>query len=786
MSIQQISPDQLELFTIKTNPSRGFSSGSNGVTGSVYVFARRSSFEKEPSPLAAFAESKYNDSDLESVRKNIVADSRNTTNISSKISSYLTSVNTQAASARKFATLDIQRIIPPTDFGQDSLKKLFIKDTLNSYYRTVSPSSHWATTNYWSLNFFTASSITQQPVLIYPDNQNAVNSGYIAGNYPIPGEFTFDFYIKPRYTIGAPGLEFKAGTICHLSSCYAVSLVTGSSKDPLGYSNGFRILLQLSQSANISPSLASPGNSPNNLIFLSDDNSLKKDSWHHVIVRWGTSALNNGTGSFVIDGQTRGTFVIPSSSVCLSISSSLANPSALFVGNFYEGNNQGTNAIARFFALDVATRDGVTMLDPTPSVDAPANYKFQHPLNAELHDLSIKRYYMVDSDIDFSSSKGPVDLSFYKVAFYLPPLFTNVAPVRKFVGTYGGVPQTPFFSADGTTEHPFNVAMSFGVGGHYMNIENFVCDLANRNWPRLLNLTASEIFTNALTPESADVINYKSAGTTARNLLVLPCDDGNFYPNYNVLAWQGKTSVYGDDIVVGDYSLINLNNMVSSSTSHNGIISSTGSLFNTFAGSSPESSSLDPGATFAIYQRTRDASSNEVVIFDISNLYYGNRINPGSVVLTDAAISSSAGRVSITLKDDGLGNLYRCDTNTSASTWNSVGNVYYNEGLILVKNPSLFFFGKDQFSLTFDGEQNIHVMKINAFIRADQLNSSSNPSYLPVSASGYPNDPNQKFVYITNVNFHDENMNVVAKSQLAQPLIKRDGDKYLIKFKLDF
>jgi hypothetical protein len=42
------------------------------------------------------------------------------------------------------------------------------------------------------------------------------------------------------------------------------------------------------------------------------------------------------------------------------------------------------------------------------------------------------------------------------------------------------------------------------------------------------------------------------------------------------------------------------------------------------------------------------------------------------------------------------------------------------------------------------------------------------------------------FVYISGLNFHDENMNVVAKARLAQPIIKREGDKILFKVALDF
>jgi hypothetical protein len=47
MAIQRINPDDIEVFTLTTNPPRTFSSSSQGVvSGTLHVFARRSPFEK--------------------------------------------------------------------------------------------------------------------------------------------------------------------------------------------------------------------------------------------------------------------------------------------------------------------------------------------------------------------------------------------------------------------------------------------------------------------------------------------------------------------------------------------------------------------------------------------------------------------------------------------------------------------------------------------------------------------------------------------------------------------
>ena len=66
------------------------------------------------------------------------------------------------------------------------------------------------------------------------------------------------------------------------------------------------------------------------------------------------------------------------------------------------------------------------------------------------------------------------------------------------------------------------------------------------------------------------------------------------------------------------------------------------------------------------------------------------------------------------------------------------------------------------------------------------INSSSNPNFLPVSASLLEQDAGNDLVYITGVNIHDENLNVIMRANLAQPVVKRLTDEYMFKIKMDF
>lgn len=786
MSIFRIGKDQLEHFTIVANPYQTFVSSSLGATGSVYVLPRRSDSQKDVGPSSAFVDTRNNDSSVDGILETIRNSSD--TNIFRKMNSYMTAVNQKASPVRNRRQLDILRFVPSYAYTADTTAKLLIKNKLMPWYRTVRPSYQWGYTNYHSVNFFTSSKVPENTALLYPNVFDASN--YASGTYNVTGAFTFEMYLNPRYTSdkGESFASFKAGTILHYSSTYALSVITGSSRDVRGFPDKFRLLLQLSSSAEVSPSVASPA--PGNLIFTSDDNVLNRNSWHHVVVRWGTSAINAGTGSFLVDGRSVGNFVIPSRSIALG-NNLVEYPDFLSVGNFYEGTNGGSSAQSRFFGSDVASRDGLVSLD-SAGFDFPNSYRFNHPLNAEIHDLSIRNVYLNDTQVDASMGRGISNLD--NVLFYLPPFFTKESPLRQFVGTYGGVPTTPFFERNDTTQDPFNVDFSFGVGGHYLNLENFTKDFASGRFPRLLNLTAT-ILTGTTTARSANDYLYDQPTVVKRNLTILPCDDGNFLPNFFLLGNHSSgSSKQRDAVGAFDPSFISLENMLSGVMLYDALVSvDSGSLFDSMIGAGPENGKVnirprrgtrDRGLT--IYQRTRDASSNEVAMFDISNLFYGGRIMPGSFTLSDSNVTGSDSKISITLKDDGFGGLYRADSFTPHATWSHIGNVLYEDGFAVVKTPEIPFFGKSGYTVDFRGEQEIHVLKVNVMALPATLNSSSNPTYVPISASFAPNDDDQKFVYITNVNLHDENLNVVMKAQLTQPIVKRSRTKLLFRLRHDF
>jgi len=854
MSVINVSSDSFETSTIVTTPYRTFTSSSIGVDGSVKVFSRLSSVEKEttsyrrvfddtndkPDPVA--------DSNFDTQYQNILTSARNrrssggSKDISSVMSQYFDLVKSTPTKPNQ--VLEITRITPTPKLTRNTLTKNIIKNNLFDFYRHQYSNLDWSYNNYHSLNFFSVGSSSLGPgnsvvytqlvptssVLLFPNisDTSVAAAGRASGSYCLSGSFSFDFHINPRYNRDDIDFgHFKAGTIFHLSSSYALSLVTGSLKDHNGLPVGFRLQLQLSHSADYTPSSVIPGPYPRDLVFLSDDNSLTWNNWHHVVVRWGTNLINNGTGSFVIDGQNKGYFVVPSGSITpKTYTFPRKDPSVLCVGNFYEGYNTGSASQEYFFSANNSLRDGVVALTSEEAPDPDHTY-FRHPLKAEIHDLMIRRYYMSNVEVFATSSTGPGSEAIYErdIAFYLPPYFVEDTPIRRDIGdgSGGGVLQTPFYAFNGTTDDPFNVSMAFGVGGHYINLENFVKDFASNRFPRLLHLTASVIdyTTDAL---EANYFVYNDQKARKRNLTILPCDDGMYSPNYEILRHEKLLNKFVDQYGYFDETKISLDNLVTESARTGRSLSDDeNATYEDFQqqiiGPTPENPGYQPGAAvnaykkylagftagegsdwpgdrgvqkgvpLTIYKRLQDPSSDQITIFNISNLYYGNKISPGTFVIRDSSLSGSYGRIGITLRDDGFGGLYRDDSNTPTNKQNTVGNIFYNEGLVLIKNPHLNFFGKDSYEIEFKGIKHVYSTKYEILAPQSLLNSSSNQSYIDnkdtLKASSNPNDKDS-FVYISGMYFHDENMNVVAKAKLAQPIIKREPDKILFKVAFDW
>jgi hypothetical protein len=162
----------------------------------------------------------------------------------------------------------------------------------------------------------------------------------------------------------------------------------------------------------------------------------------------------------------------------------------------------------------------------------------------------------------------------------------------------------------------------------------------------------------------------------------------------------------------------------------------------------------------------------------VSNIFYGNNINENSLEIKEDSYLGIS-KIKMTLKDNGEGVLYRADSKTKNAEWAKVGNLYKNEGFITILSPALHRFGKNDFSLSFEGKQNVFIYKVSAILPGGKVNKSVNKSWQKA-------EENKEFVYITDVNLHDNNYNIVMKAKLAQPIYKGKNDKFMIRLKYDF
>lgn len=630
------------------------------------------------------------------------------------------------------------------------------------------------------------------------------------GHYAPSDVFTFDFWLKPRTPQNVPNEPVSPGTILHMSSCYAISIATSSLLGLDGYVDYHRLVLQFSQSAEIPPNSISVNNE-GNINFSSEvlgsmtqsqfaltkgkniwtsKPSLKDNYWNHISVRWPGGFSNGGTGSIWINGNLD--TYISSSEISLMHpffeSVNINEPDALFVGNFYEGSNNGLSAIQRFFNLNTAEKEGLT---PYLAYDSdPSGFKLRHSLWGEVHDIKIYNKYKLDHEVLNIMRNGRSNIE-EGLLFCLPPFFTKETRTRQIL-------QTPFFSAMGSTNDPFNVSLSFGVGGFETNLENFVKEFVTNEYPRLYKMTSSLQEDAVPEPLTANDIMYGEQygrGCNRRRIYsVLPNDNGRFFPRYELLnTGADGESKFVDSFGARRMDLISLEDMVSTASLIMGPqtvsnLSAAGgtTLFQEIEGASPEDPGVAPGSVLTVLRRTGDPSSNELVIFDISNMFYGDRILPKSLVMRDNDPIYIDAELRFTIRDDGRGSLYRADAESKHAEWNNVGNVLYEEGLIVIKSPALRMFGKEGYTIEFRGERNIYVLEFSIPLERNELNVSSNSTYKDMRPTENANETAERFVYVTGINLHDDNLNVVARANMSQAVVKRDNDRMVVKLRMDF
>jgi len=711
--------------------------------------------------------------------------------------------------------LNCSRTVPGTDFAAKAYrKKEIIRNILEPAYEVGRPGFKWAYGNFNCLNLFKTNS-TAIPSIVY----NSPSNRYLPSS-----SLQIDFRLKVgRY-------PSEAGTVLHLPGAFAVSVVTGSSVDENSRPSHYKLLLQLGTDAQASTEPSDIDLNISNAargtkkIYQSLPN-ITSSYWHDCSIRF-SELENNATGSFVVDGKIAGTFEPPSG---FKVSDLSQTANILSVGAFYNGN--ASNAL-KFFNTTTNASQGVEL---TTAADTHPIGAFVNPLDAEVHEIKISNNYRGNRDI-VESLNTPLTSS-SDLLFHLPVLYTSDAPSN----TYNSIIGDLFGETDGSTnvstleefydnfpvpvtknfDAPFNTHHS-NIGGFCnLNAQAFLRDFKTRKYPYLHALSASVRSYSSQAEMSASWSQFDEH--QRRNLCIVPCDDGDFRRNYDVYE---ATQLTGSVIDASRPGVLKLSNLGRFDTNFDSKLIFVDEGWNYSASEKLEPISLFPklsemttrvqslpkaedNPTTIPTQRFFDPlqygligdserSSNMVVLFSIPTLFYGARLRPGTIRMHSDMYQGGGSiegsnfvkgddyRMRLNLCDDSYGNILRCDTSGSLAQSNFVGSVFYEDGIIALKSPHLFNFGLHNFTLEFEGVQNTHILELLVPVPRSVFNSSSNPNYNTFKPFADSNEEAESFMYLSTLNFHDSNLNVVAKARMAQPVIKRLNDKFLFRVKFDF
>lgn len=208
---------------------------------------------------------------------------------------------------------------------------------------------------------------------------------------------------------------------------------------------------------------------------------------------------------------------------------------------------------------------------------------------------------------------------------------------------------------------------------------------------------------------------------------------------------------------------------------------------------------------------TRSANVQRMLALNIPGAFYGRRLAPNSVSLTCRTFSNPSYGLVRTLIDDGRGNLFISGSAVSSSLvsgatvpesyrgveWNKVGNVFYDEGIIVIRDPALLDFGfndpgnsshpNDLLQFSFSGHSRVPVKTVMCRIDRGELNRSLNPTYYTTESDGFRTIRHPSgSIWVTTVGIYNSDHELVGVARLAEPLRVRPRDRMNVRLRMDF
>lgn len=190
---------------------------------------------------------------------------------------------------------------------------------------------------------------------------------------------------------------------------------------------------------------------------------------------------------------------------------------------------------------------------------------------------------------------------------------------------------------------------------------------------------------------------------------------------------------------------------------------------------------------YSIIDSSFSSSASSFRVITIPEVYYDKEILSGT--FTGSFYDTDGSRKFI--YDNGRGGIY-----SGSLTGTLVGNIFYHEGIVVITKTDLLNFGNNNHStnnkwtIDFKGVHNIPVQIYRCRAKAGELNASTNPTYYTIPLSGtYRNTKVPLMtgsVYITQIGLYNEDYELVAIANLAQPIKKEEQEDILFRLRMDF
>ena len=172
-------------------------------------------------------------------------------------------------------------------------------------------------------------------------------------------------------------------------------------------------------------------------------------------------------------------------------------------------------------------------------------------------------------------------------------------------------------------------------------------------------------------------------------------------------------------------------------------------------------------------------------VISIPRHYFSNRIKENSFEALDKDLFGTYGALSAKVKDR-KGMIYRAECNTKVADWNFIGHILYREGLVTVLHPAYNSIFEVAREFSFTGIHNLYTTQVMVPLKEGFAFSKNKTHKLDNFLSEEFFDQDERFVLISSMNIHDEDLNIVAKANFAKPVVKRESDNMLFKVRLDF